>query len=183
MTAQEYLALDRAAEVRSEFLNGEMFPMSGGSLRHARLQGSICVGLSNALRDSECEVFISSFRVAASARMYTYPDVSVVCGKPLLADQNQDVLLNPVAIVEVLSPSTETYDRGLKFQHYRTIESLREYILVDQFQVLIERYTRQSDNTWALLDYRGIESEMKIDSLGISIPLSSIYARVGFPAG
>lgn len=115
--------------------------------------------LHNALRDTPCEPLGSDLRVRAPSRMYAYPDPSVVCGKPLLADHHEDVLLNPVAIVEVLSPSTETYDRGLKFKHYRTIATLQDYILVNQTEIRIEHYTRQADNLWILRDYQSLEEE------------------------
>jgi Uma2 family endonuclease len=113
--------------------------------------------------------------------MYTYADVSVVCGKPILADERQDILLNPSVIFAILSPSTEKYDRGVKFQHYRTIDSLKEYVLVDQDKVRIERYSRQPDNTWSLRDHRSLQEELKIESIGVSLPLSRIYDRVELP--
>ena len=114
--------------------------------------------------------------------MYTYQDVSVVCGKPQLADEHQDILLNPVVICEVLSPSTAGYDRGLKFQHYRGIESLHDYVLVEQNSMVIEHYMRQADGTWTLRDYRTPNDELKIDSLGVAIPLARIYDGVELPA-
>ena len=180
LTEEQYLAIERAAEFKSEFFNGEMFAMSGVSMRHSGLERNILVELSIALRGRECQAFPSNLRVRVSSRMYTYPDILVVCGKPLLADEHQDNLLNPVVLFEILSPST--YDRGLKFQHYRTLESLREYVLVDQNQVRIECYTRQPEGTWTLRDYQRLEQELAIDSIGISIPLSRIYDRVELPA-
>jgi Uma2 family endonuclease len=183
LTEQEYLALDRAAEFRSEFLDGEMFAMSGGSLRHARLAGNIFLELSHAFRGNVCEAFNSDFRVRVSSRMYTYPDISVVCGEPVLADDRQDVLLNPVAIFEVLSPSTEKYDRGLKLQHYRAIASLREYLLVDQNQVRIEQYARQSDQSWTFRDYQSLDDELRLESIGVTLPVRGIYHRVEFAVG
>lgn len=182
LTEEQYLALDRAAEFKSEYFDGEMFAMSGGSMEHARLQKNITGELYNALRGRDCEPFGSDFRVRVSSRMYTYPDVSVVCGKPVLADDHQDVLLNPVAIFEVLSPSTETYDRGFKFQRYRTIASLQDYILVNQTEIRIEHYTRQANNLWILRDYQLLDEEMTISSIGVSLPLSRIYDRVEFLA-
>jgi len=128
------------------------------------------------------EVFGSSLRVRVTDRMYVYPDMSVVCGKPLVADEHQDTLLNPVALFEVVSPTTEKYDRGLKLQHYRTIPSLQEYILVDQNQILIEQYTRQDSNVWTLRDYQRLEDELPLASIGISLPLARIYDRVEFVA-
>jgi Uma2 family endonuclease len=112
VTAEEYLALDRAAEFRSELLDGEMVATPGGSMRHARLGANIFGQFAVALENSECEAFSSDFRVRVSPQMYVYPDVAVVCGKPVLADERQDILLNPALLVEVLSPSTERYDRG-----------------------------------------------------------------------
>jgi Uma2 family endonuclease len=181
VTEEQYLAIDRAAEFRSEFLDGEMVARSGVSMRHARLQQNISVGLDNPLRDRGCEVFGSDFRVRVSRRMYAYPDVSVVCGEPRLADERQDILLNPVVIFEVLSPSTEKYDRGVKFQHYRTVDSLKDYVLVDQDQFRIEHYSRETDNTWTLHDHQGLNDELKIASIGVSLSLSRIYDRVELP--
>jgi Uma2 family endonuclease len=182
LTEEQYLSLDRAAESRSEFLAGEMFAMSGASMQHGRLQRNLITQLTVSLGVGPSEAFGSDFRVRVSGRMYTYPDVLVVCGEPALADGHQDVLLNPAVIFEVLSPSTEKYDRGLKFLHYRSIESLREYVLVDQNQVLVEQYTRQADNTWTLRDYLSLDAELKLDSLGVSLPLNRIYDRVELPA-
>jgi Uma2 family endonuclease len=182
LTEEQYLALDRAAESRSEFVAGEMFAMSGTSMQHGRLQRNLITALTVRLGVGPCEAFGSDFRVRVSGRMYTYPDVLVVCGEPALADEHQDVLLNPAVIFEVLSPSTETYDRGLKFQHYRTIESLREYILVEQNQARIEQYIRKTDNTWTLRDYLSLDVELKLDSIGVSIPLRTVYERVELPA-
>jgi len=181
ITEEQYLAMDRAAEFRSEFLDGEIIAMSGGSMRHARLQQNISAGLDTPSRDRGCEVFGSDFRVRVSRRMYTYPDVSVVCGKPLLADERQDVLLNPAVIFEILSPSTEQYDRGVKFRQYRTIDSLKDYILVAQDEVRVEHYTRGDDNTWTLRDHQTFDDELKIGSIGVSLPLSRIYDRVELP--
>ena len=182
VTEDQYLALDRAAEIRSEYFDGEMFAMSGGSMLHARLAVNLLVELKNVLRERDCEAFTSDFRVRVSSKMYTYPDVSVVCGKPTLADAHQDILLNPIAIFEVLSPSTEKYDRGLKLQHYQTIPSLQEYLLVDQNQVRIEQYTRRQDNTWTFRDYRSLDDRLQLDSAGVSLSLRAIYDRIDFPS-
>jgi Uma2 family endonuclease len=183
LTEEQYLAIERAAECRSEFVNGEMFAMSGGTLAHSRLQRNIAGELYNALRGRACEVFTSDMRVRVSGiGMYTYPDVSVVCGKPRLADEHADTLLNPAVIFEVLSPSSENYDRGLKFQSYRTIESLQDYILVDQNRVRIEHYTRQAANAWTLRDCQSLEDQLIIDSVGVTLALSRIYDGVEPPA-
>jgi Uma2 family endonuclease len=181
LTEEQYLALDRAAEFRSEFIDGEMFAMSGGTNRHGRIQRNLLVELDLALREGACEPFGSHSRVRVSSRAYLYPDVSVVCGGPQAVDDEDDILVNPVAIFEVLSPSTEKYDRGLKFQLYRTIDSLKEYILINQDQILVERFTRQLDGTWSLHDYQGSGEELKIDAIEVAFPLHRIYDRVSFP--
>jgi len=182
LTEEQYLAIDRAAEIRSEFLDGEMIAMSGGSMRHSALQVNLIGELFVALGRGDCRAYTSDFRVRVSRRMYAYPDISVVCGKPLLADEHQDILLNPTVIFEVLSPSTEKYDRGVKFQHYRAIESLRDYVLVSQDTIRIEHYSRGGADTWIFHDHHTLQAELKIDSIGISLPLSRIYDRVELPA-
>jgi Uma2 family endonuclease len=178
LTEDEYLAIERAGEFKSEFIGGEMFAMSGGSPRHSKLQWNLVMELGGAIRGKGCTGFGSDMRVRVSAAMYTYPDISVVCGTPRYADGESESLLNPTVIVEVLSPSTEKYDRGLKFQHYRTIESLNDYLLVDQDQIRIEQYTRQADGTWMFRDYQKQEDELSVESIEVSIPLARIYENV-----
>ena len=181
LTEEQYLALERAADFKSEYFDGEMFAMSGASVQHGRLQRNLITELANSLRGTPCEPFGSDLRVRVSRRMYTYPDVTIVCGKPVLADERQDVLLNPTAIIEVLSPSTEKYDRGLKLQHYRAIESLQDYILVDQSQIRIEHYSRQDKNVWTLRDYQSLDEAMTIASVGATLSLARVYDRVEIP--
>ena len=178
LTEEQYLAIERAAEFRSEFIDGEMFAMSGGTNRRSRIQRHVLVELDLALRASACEPFGPDSRVRVSSRAYVYPDVTVVCGEQQAVDQDDDILINPVAIFEVLSPSTEKYDRGMKFQLYRSIDSLRDYVLVDQAEVRVEQYTRQADGTWTLRDYQRPDEELKIDSIGVAIPLLRIYDQV-----
>lgn len=127
LTPEEYLALDRAAELKNEYVDGDMYAMSGGTFAHATLAGRVVTEWNNALAGRNCRVTTSDARARATPDTYLYPDVSVVCGKPML--EGSDVLLNPVVIVEILSDSTERYDRGLKFGRYRRMESLREYVL------------------------------------------------------
>jgi len=182
VTEEQYLAMDRAAEFRSEFLDGEIIAMSGGSVRHSRLKLNLGGEFRTALRGTSCEAFDSDVRVRVSARTYTYPDLTVVCGKLMLADERQDVVLNPKVIFEVLSPSTEHFDRGIKLRRYREIESLTDYILVAQDQIRIEQYTRGDANTWTLHDYQRAEDVLQIPSIGVSVPLVAIYERIEFPA-
>jgi Uma2 family endonuclease len=178
LTEEQYLAIERDAEFKSEFLDGVMYAMSGGSPRHSSLAGGILAELRATLRGSQCKPFNSDLRVRVPPRMYAYPDVSVVCGKLQLADEQKDILLNPSVIFEVLSPSTEQGDRGEKFQLYRTIPSLREYILVDQNIVRVEQYIYQDASTWTLRDHQGLDAELKLDSIGVSLPLRLIYDGV-----
>jgi len=180
VTAEEYLALDRAAEFRSEFIDGEIIAMSGGSARHSKLQVNLTLELETALRGTPCQTFSADLRVRVSPRMYTYPDLTVVCGKLLLADDKQDILVNPKVIFEVLSPSTEYYDRGLKFRRYREIASLTDYILVDQDQTQIEQFTRGNAHTWTLRDYQDASETLLIESIGVSIPIARLYEQIEF---
>jgi Uma2 family endonuclease len=178
-TEEEYLAIERAAEYKSEYVNGEIFAMAGGTSNHAILQSNVIAELAGRLGDRPCIVYTSEMRVRApAARSYTYPDASVVCGKREFADDRQDTLLNPVVIVEVLSPSTEGYDRGRKFTAYRTIGSLKNFILVDQDAVLVECYSRRPDNAWDIDSYQQMKEELHINSIGVSIPLSRLYRNV-----
>ena len=183
LTEEEYLAIDRAADVRSEYIAGEIYAMAGASLNHIRLQGNTFGELYVALRNSDCQVCGSDFRVRTSAsHSHLYPDVSVFCGKPQLADGRADILLNPIVIIEVLSPSTESFDRGLKFRHYRSIESLKDYILIDQTQVLIEHYTRHGQVEWNVTYAQELDSEVRIDSLQVTLSVRRIYNGIEFPA-
>ena len=178
LTEEQYLAIERAAEFKSEFLDGVMYAMSGGSPRHADIHGNIFAELRAMLRGGQCKPYNSDLRVRVSSRMYAYTDVSVVCGRLQLADDQKDVLLNPIVIFEVLSPSTELYDRGVKLQLYRTIPSLREYILVDQNKARIEQYIYQDATSWTLRDHQGLDAELKLDSIGAVLPLRLIYDGV-----
>ncbi len=182
VTAEEYLALDRAAEFRSEFFDGEIVAMSGGSLRHSGMKMNLAVEVGSALRGTQCRAFDSDLRVRVSPRMYTYPDLTVVCGKPLLADERQDILLNPKVIFEVLSPSTEFYDRVVKFRHYREIESLTDYVLLDQEQARIEQFTRGDAHIWTFHDYKAAAETLLIESIGVSIPIARIYDGLELPS-
>ena len=182
VSAEEYLALDRAAEFRSEFIDGEIIERPGASIRHARLQVILACEIQAALRDSPCQAFSSNLRLRVSPRMYTYQDLTVVCGEPVVADKRQDILLNPTVIFEVVSPSTAYYDWGVKFRRYRQIESLTDYILVDQDQTRIEQFTRGDANTWTLRDYQRPDETLLIPSIGVSLPLAAIYEGIEFPS-
>ncbi len=180
LTEEQYLAIERAADFRSEFLNGEMFAMAGGTQQHNRLQGNLYSELHTLLRGTPCEVFSSDQRMkVSSSGFYTYPDIAVVCGPRDPANDYKDVIVNPIVLCEVLSPSTESYDRGLKFQQYRTIGSLKDYILVDQNKIRIEQFTRQEGTLWNFRDHQQPDEELRIESIGVSILLNRIYDRSG----
>ena len=181
ITPEEYLALERKAETRSEYVDGEMFPMPGGTLVHGRIITNLIVELGTQLLDRPYEVHTGHLGVKAH-RMgsYFYPDVSIVAGEPELEDEHRDRLLNPLVLFEVLSSSTESCDRGLKFAHYRTIESLREYVLVSQTEFRIERYLRQDDGNWLYSEVTDPDGSLELASVVCRIPLSRIYRKVDF---
>ena len=180
-TPQEYLALERKSETRNEYYNGEIFAMAGASREHNLIVANLLRDIGNQLEDRPCESYPSHMRVSVEATgLYTYPDVSVVCGEPRFQDREVDTLLNPTVIVEVLSPSTEAYDRGDKFRHYRRIDSLREFVLISQDRMMVERYTRQG-NDWVLSDLTDPDQVLKLESIGCQIPLNRIFAKITFP--
>lgn len=177
-TAEEYLSLERSASIKSEFQDGQIFAMTGASREHNLISGNIYRELSQQLKSRPCEAYINDMRVkAAKARSYHYPDVAVVCGKPEFEDAQVDTLLNPTLLIEVLSPSTEAYDRGGKFAHYRKIPSLREYLLVMQDQPGIERYQRQGE-VWILSEALGLEANVALESIDCRLSLREVYDKV-----
>ena len=177
MTPAEYLAADRAADHRSEYVDGEMFAMSGGSRVHAALISRVAHELESALEDSPCVVTVSDLRLqVAPEGAYLYPDVIVTCG---FADADPaDIVSNPAVVVEVLSPSTERWDRVGKFAQYRRIASLREYVLVSQEEARIEWYTRRDDGAWVYGEVSGLDGVCRLEILGVSLSLGRIYRKV-----
>ncbi|HEY2156987.1 MAG TPA: Uma2 family endonuclease [Isosphaeraceae bacterium] len=182
-TPQEYLALERRAETKSEFFDGEIFAMADVSREHNRIALNLASWLNTQFGDGRCEAYMADMRVRVDRTgLYTYPDVIAVCGEPRFEDAEVDTLLNPTLIVEVLSPSTERYDRGKNFGHYQRIESLREYVLVSQDAVFVERFTRQ-DGGWLLTSYLSRDDVVALESVGIQVPLKDVYARVDVHEG
>jgi Uma2 family endonuclease len=179
LTPEEYLAAERKAETRSEYFGGEVFAMVGASKRHNLIAANIIRVLGNQLLERPCNVYPSDMRVKVSATgKYTYPDVVVACEPESFDDAENDTLLNPVVIVEVLSASTEAYDRGKKFEQYQQIESLTEYILVAQDPYRIEQYVRQSDREWRYSEYHDAAEVLKIGVIGCELALKDAYAKV-----
>lgn len=181
ITPAEYLEAERRAEFKSEFTHGEIFSMAGAGRNHNHLAGNLYSELHAFLKNNPCEVFNSDMRVSPTGDSYYYPDVSVACSKIKFLDNQQDTLLNPSVIIEVLSPSTADYDRGGKFVEYRKIASLQDYVLVSQDQILVEHHSRQSEGSWLLREYRKLSDTMTLSSLNLTIPLSVIYERVDIP--
>ncbi|ATG88732.1 Uma2 family endonuclease [Methylomonas koyamae] len=178
-TAEEYLSLERrSTSIKSEFHDGQIYAMTGASREHNLISGNIYRELSQQLKSRPCEAYINEMRVKATeARSYHYPDIAVVCGKPEFEDAQVDTLLNPMLLIEVLSPSTEAYDRGGKFAHYRKIPSLREYLLVMQDQPGIERYLRQGE-VWILSETLGLEASLALESIDCRLSLREVYDKV-----
>ena len=177
-TLQEYLDLERSGEARHEFLDGEVFAMGGASWSHGVIVSNLVRRLGNQLEGRDCQVMSSDLRVKVSiAGLYTYPDITVVCGKPQL-EQPGDTLLNPQAIVEVLSDSTEAYDRGKKFEHYRAVESLTDYLLVSQNEVLVEHYSRQPDGRWIYSAANKVADSVPVATLDCVLSLAEVYDNV-----
>lgn len=178
-TIEEYLAFERRSEAKHEYLDGEIFAMSGASWKHGLLVGNVFVALHRQLGDRQCFVQASDQRVRIPATdLFTYPDVVFVCGEPRFDDAELDTLINPTLIIEVLSKTTEDYDRGRKFAHYRTIEPLAEYVLLAQDEVHVERFTRQAKDRWELWETDSIEDRLVLASIGCELALREIYARV-----
>ncbi len=181
LTPEQYLEIERKAEFKSEYYRGEMFAMAGAGREHNLLVAHLLRDLGNQLRAKSCEIYPSDMRVrVSSTELYTYPDVVVVCGQPKLLDNRLDTLLHPHLIVEVLSPTTEAYDRGRKFEHYQTIESLSEYLLLASDRVHADLYTRQPDGRWLLTSARRLEDSLNLQSVGCSLALAGLYERIDF---
>jgi Uma2 family endonuclease len=181
LTPEEYLEIERAAEYKSEYYQGEMFAMAGAKWNHNLIAGNLVGDLRQQLRSRPCSVTPSDMRVRVSATgLYTYPDVVVVCGEPQFLDGQRDTLLNPTLIAEVLSPSTEAYDRGRKFEHYRSLEALAEYLLVSSQRVSAELYARQPDGRWLLTAANSLEDTLQLPATGCRLALAEIYEKVEF---
>lgn len=182
LTPEEYLALERAADTKSEYWQGQTFAMAGASTQHTIIGANTLAELVMRLRGRSCTVHTNDLRVKVTrAGLYTYPDVAVVCGKAEFDDEHEDALLNPTVLIEVLSPTTEAYDRGAKFKMYRTLASLADYLLIAQDKPLIEVFTRQPGDRWLLSTYDGLEAIAAIPSIGCVVRLADVYDKVAWP--
>jgi Uma2 family endonuclease len=184
LTPEEYLAIERQATYKSEYFNGEMFAMSGASPRHVLIVTNVVAELRRQLKPRPCTVYSTDLRVQVSPTgLYTYPDVIVVCDQPRFHDQHKDTLLNPMLIVEVLSESTKDYDRGEKFEHYRTLTSLAEYVLIAQDKHHFEHFVRQPDKRWLLAETNRLEDTIYLPSIACDLALAEVYDKVDTLAG
>ena len=176
---EEYLTHERESETKSEFLNGEIFALSGASRKHNLAAWNLVAALSPQIKQRGCEGYAGDMRVRIPATgLGTYPDLVVVCDEPRFEDDKEDTLLNPTLIIEVLSPSTEDYDHGKKFAHYRSLPSLQVYVLVAQEEVHVELFERQRDDRWVLSETRDVGETLELPVIGASLALADVYDRV-----
>lgn len=179
LTPQEYLAIERNAYFRSEYYQGDMTPMTGASRKHNLIVMAIAAHLYDQLRQRDCEVYASDMRVRVTpSGLYTYPDVIVVCGTPEFEDDEIDTLLNPTVVIEVLSKSTQHYDRGDKFEHFRALPSVLDYLLVAQEKMLVEHFARQPDNFWLFSEARTPRQVVHFRSIECELKVADIYEKV-----
>jgi Uma2 family endonuclease len=180
-TEAQYLEFERASQEKHEFLHGEIYAMTGGSNNHSVITLNTGSHIHMQIRGGSCRTYDSNMRIRVSTKgNYTYPDVSVVCGQPMFLDDKKDTLLNPTLIVEVLSPSTERYDRGAKFRHYQSIDFFRQYVLIVQDAPQIECYTRDDDGKWIYTVAIGLDSTIELTAIGCTLALKDVYENIVF---
>lgn len=180
-TEEQYLALEETAEDKSEYLDGEIIPMTGESTNHNQIAGNLYIAVSLALKKQNYRIFIGDVRLwVAKKRLYTYPDVMIILGEPEYHNNRTDMITNPQVIVEVLSKSTKNYDRGDKFKLYKTIPSFREYILIDQTKIKVEQYSKTEHKRWSYSEYDEEDTALVFNSFEVEVPLSEVYEQVNF---
>ena len=181
MTEEEYLKAERAADTKSEFYRGEVYAMAGASRFHNAVKDNLITQLNLRLNPKGCRTYSSDMKVwSPLTRLYSYPDIVIVCGKPVFKDEHTDILLNPKVIIEVLSPTTEKRDRIFKFKGYIAIDSVEEYLLVSQDEPFIERIVREADGRWVMTPFDGLNKDFSLSSINATIPMSEIYRDVEF---
>jgi Uma2 family endonuclease len=181
-TPEQYLSLERFSEIRHEYLDGFVYAMAGESPEHSTICFNLAGSLHAQLKDTPCRGFSPNMKVRANrSGLYAYPDLMIVCGEPIFHDERRDVITNPTVIFEVLSPSTEAYDRGEKFLRYRSeIETLQDYVLVAQDHPRIEHFSRQRDGTWQSFEVNGLTAVLTLPSIDCRIALGDVYSRIAF---
>lgn len=181
ISISEYFEMEEKSDIRHEYYKGEIFAFAGASINHGRIIGNINSKFLQKLANKNCESFSSDLKVRIEeVDLFTYPDILVICDKPEFYKDRDDTVLNPVLIIEVLSGSTKNYDRGEKFEFYRTVKSLQDYILVDQRRVHVEHFVRSAENKWVLTETSDINSSLEISNLKLEVSLEEIYDRVDF---
>lgn len=181
ISIEEYLAAEETSDVKHEYYKGEVFAMAGGSIAHNQIVSNTIAAINNFLRDKDCQIFPSDLKVHnESNTLFTYPDLSIICGKIERWNNRIDTVTNPVVLIEILSKSTQGYDRGQKFHLYRSIPSVKEYILIASFETLIERYTKQATGFWNFRETSNPEDAFHIESIGFSCPIKELYRNVSF---
>jgi len=180
-TPEEYLALEEAAIDKSEYHDGEIIPMTGGTINHNKLALNFCRKFPLTIKEQDYEIFINDVRLwIPQTRRYVYPDIMVIQGEPVYHENNKTIVTNPLAIIEILSNSTKDYDRGGKFLAYRSIPEFREYILIDQYSYHIEQFAKNSNGKWVLTEYDSEDSVLTLESVEFQMPLREIYERINF---
>lgn len=183
-TPEEYLALEETAEFKSEYHDGEIIPMTGGTTNHNRIIINLIASINSPLKKQNCLLFASDVRLGLPRfRRYVYPDLMIIEGKPVYDGSGQTTITNPLVIIEVLSTSTRNYDKGDKFYFYRSIPKFREYILIDQYQYHVEQYAKTAENKWLLTEYDGQEAVLAMTAVNLEIPLVDLYEGVEFEVG
>lgn len=178
---EEYLALEEKAETKHEYHNGEILEMAGATLNHNKIALNFCRLFPLKIQNKNYEIFMSDVKLyIPKYNVYTYPDVMIVADNPLYQENSKTTILNPSVIVEVLSLSTQSYDRGQKFRYYRSVDSLQDYIIIDQYECAIEQFTKNSEQKWVLTESKNLEESLNLESLSWQIPLKDIYQRVDF---
>lgn len=182
ITPEEYLEIERKAEFKSQYFRGEMFAMAGATREHILISQSVSLQIGLQIRNRRCELYSSEMRVLVSETgLYTYPDIVVVCDEPKFVDQNTpDTLLNPTLVMEILSQSTREYDEIGKFEHYRSIDSLQEYVLVDQYRPLIKQYSRSPDNQWSSVETSSVDEMVTFRSIDCTMLVKDVYHKITF---
>jgi Uma2 family endonuclease len=179
ITPEEYLSLERQADYKSEYFDGEIFAMAGASEEHNQIAANVLAEIHTQFKKRPCRVYANDMRVKVSPTgLYTYPDIVAVCGERNFDDEQKDTLLNPTVIIEVLSSSTANYDRGEKFEHYRTLASLTEYILIAQSKYHIDHYVRQTNHQWVLSETSDLQETIELPSIQCTLALSDVYDKV-----
>ena len=178
-TFEEYVTYEEETRIKHEYIDGEIYAMSGGTRKHAVISANCTRVIGNQILDSECYVTNSEMRVQIDPSKFVYPDFVVVCGEGEFIEENEVTLLNPTLVAEVLSDSSEKYDRGIKSQYYRSLPSLQHYLIVDQSQVQVELYTRQ-EGDWLIQDFNQLDMAISLEAIGVELPVSEVYRGIEF---